>query len=330
MRWAVLAPYFYQPGGAEQAAHLWARELGARLYVGEVTPAVLAAYPDARSRLRPSPPRVKRTALNTAERVLRNALRRDVDADVLLLSGNYAFYRALVDRRTTVAYLHAVPVDPYGVESRASRKATYLVANAPAVAEAAARVYKRIPDAVVPPPLDLAAFRPAPPGARFLAGGRLVVEKGFDRLVRAAAAAKVEVDVYGAGPARVALERLAADIAAPVRFLGRVDEPARVRLLEACRAFVFPGKDEPFGLAPAEALACGKTVLAGRDAGGPLTYLEEGRTARLFDDEDGLARLLGDFDDAAAAARVADCRAAAARFDAPVVARRLRALVGDA
>ncbi|HLE97555.1 MAG TPA: glycosyltransferase, partial [Candidatus Thermoplasmatota archaeon] len=151
-RWAVLAPYFYQPGGAEQFAHLVARELDAAIYCGETKPAVFDAYPGSEARVRPRPPTVRRTRINTAERVLRNALRRDVDADLLLLSGNYAMYRALFDRRPTLAYLHAPPGDPYGLEGRAARKATALVANAPAVAEAAARVYRRAPDAVVPPP----------------------------------------------------------------------------------------------------------------------------------------------------------------------------------
>lgn len=328
MRWAVLAPFFYQPGGAEQAAALWARELDARLYVGEVTSSVLSAYPGVRSRLRPSPPFFRRTALCTAERVVRNAARR-VEADALLLSGNFAFYRVLVDRRPTVAYLHAPPVDPYGVETRAARKAMVLVANAPAVADAAERVYGRRPDAVVPPPLDLAAFRATPPGERFLAGGRLVREKGFDRLVRAAAAARVPVDVYGDGPEREALAALARDLDAPVTFLGRVAESERVRLLEASRAFVFPGRDEPFGLAPAEALACGKTVLAFRDAGGPLAYLSAA-TSVVVEDEDALAEALRSFDDVAAARRVGACRAAAGPFDAPVVAGALRRLVEDA
>lgn len=325
MRWAVLSPYFYQPGGAEQAAWLWARELDALLYVGEVTPAVLETYAGVRSRLRPSPPFFRRTVLCTAERVVRNAARH-VEGDALILSGNFAFYRALREKRPTIAYLHAPPVDPYGVEALAARKATVLVANAPAVADAAERVYRRRPDAVVPPPLDLAAFRACPPGARFLAGGRLVREKGFDRLVRAAATAHVEVDVYGDGRERAALEALSREIDAPVRFLGRVTEPERVRLLEACRAFVFPGRDEPFGLAPAEALACGKTVLAFADAGGPLAYLDA-RNAVVIDDEEALAHALGAFDDAGAARRVQTCRAAAAPFDAPVVARALRRLV---
>ncbi|MFN2537286.1 MAG: glycosyltransferase [Mycobacteriales bacterium] len=63
----------------------------------------------------------------------------------------------------------------------------------------------------------------APVGRREGAGiyvGRLAAEKGLDILVRAAAAARVEIVIVGDGPERDSLERLARELDAPVRFPG--------------------------------------------------------------------------------------------------------------
>ena len=66
--------------------------------------------------------------------------------------------------------------------------------------------------------------------------------------------------------------------------------------MENCRAFIFPG-EEDFGMAPVEAMACGKPVLAyGR--GGCTESIVSGKTGEFFFEptvesmEDGLARLL--------------------------------------
>ena len=66
--------------------------------------------------------------------------------------------------------------------------------------------------------------------------------------------------------------------------------------MENCRAFIFPG-EEDFGIAPVEAMACGKPVL-GFYKGGLSESVIAGKTGEFFYEptvesmEDGLARLM--------------------------------------
>ncbi|MBL8993502.1 MAG: glycosyltransferase, partial [Spirochaetia bacterium] len=73
--------------------------------------------------------------------------------------------------------------------------------------------------------------------------------------------------------------RLKSKAGANIRFLGRVGEAERIRLYAECRAFVFPGKED-FGIAPLEANASGKPVIAFA-AGGAMETLNA-RTAVFF------------------------------------------------
>jgi GT2 family glycosyltransferase/glycosyltransferase involved in cell wall biosynthesis len=101
--------------------------------------------------------------------------------------------------------------------------------------------------------------------------GRLVAGKGAERLVRAAACVaerlpgRFVVRVAGDGPERARLEQVAAEVraGAHVSFEGFVaDMPAFWRAVDV-GVFVSPGLIEAFGLAAAEALACGCRVVAG-------------------------------------------------------------------
>ena len=86
-------------------------------------------------------------------------------------------------------------------------------------------------------------------------------------------------------------------IAAPnVVLLGYKDDKTVNEYMENCRAFIFPG-EEDFGIAPLEAMACGKPVLA-FGKGGALETVLPGVTGEIFYDqtlasmEDGLGRLI--------------------------------------
>ena len=65
-----------------------------------------------------------------------------------------------------------------------------------------------------------------------------------------------------------------------VEILGYVDEKKLVSLLSHCRAFIFPA-EEDFGIAPVEAMASGRPVIAYRK-GGVLETVVEGRTGIFF------------------------------------------------
>ncbi|MEX2985971.1 glycosyltransferase [Streptomyces sp. C36] len=124
---------------------------------------------------------------------------------------------------------------------------------------------------VIPNGVDRAAFtRPrVERGDHVLYLGRLeTTSKGLDLLLRAYALAAprttAALHIAGDGP-HAATARALADglgIADRVRWLGRVDGPARFDLLASARLACVPSRQETFGMVAAEALATGTPVLA--------------------------------------------------------------------
>ena len=100
-------------------------------------------------------------------------------------------------------------------------------------------------------------------GSYLLVASRLSQEKGIGDAIAAAAAAGAPLRVAGDGPDADRLRTLAADSAAEVDFLGRV-EPARVRdLLAGAAAVVMPSRYHEFSPYSAlEAMAQGVPVVA--------------------------------------------------------------------
>jgi alpha-1,6-mannosyltransferase len=113
------------------------------------------------------------------------------------------------------------------------------------------------------------AFRRSHLGSRqiplFICSGRHAGEKRWDVLLegfrRVRARREAMLLVFGDGPERSRLEALAKDIP-DVRFLGFDRDRARLaRALASCDALVHAGPFETFGLAVAEAVACGTPVV---------------------------------------------------------------------
>ena len=153
---------------------------------------------------------------------------------------------------------------------------TQFVANSTAVAARIRRSYDR--DArVVHPPVRTEFFTPG--GERsddFLFVGRLTGYKAPGVLIDAFARLPYRLLVVGEGAGRAALERRATD---NVVFLGRVDDDRLRDLYRSARAMVYP-VDEDFGIAMAEAQACGTPVI-GLAAGGATDIVEPGVTGWL-------------------------------------------------
>lgn len=143
--------------------------------------------------------------------------------------------------------------------------------------------YYRRPAAVVYPPVAPPAAPAAglksgaAPADYYLVVSRLVAYKRIDLVVEAFNRLGWPLVVIGDGVERPRLEAMAQ---ANVTFLGRQSDEAVQAHLAACRGFVFPGIED-FGIAPVEAMAAGKPVVAlGR--GGAAETVIDGETGVHF------------------------------------------------
>ncbi|MGC8786026.1 MAG: glycosyltransferase [Anaerolineae bacterium] len=131
---------------------------------------------------------------------------------------------------------------------------------------------------IIYPPVDATRFSASTEhDDYFLVISRLVPYKRIDLAVKAFNRLRLPLYIIGDGRDRRALEAMAAP---NVRFLGRVNDEALARYLSRCRAFIFPG-EEDFGIAPLEAQAAGRPVIA-YAGGGALETVVEGKTGLFF------------------------------------------------
>jgi len=126
------------------------------------------------------------------------------------------------------------------------------------------RKHYRRPALVVYPPVDTEFFTPAPSGAAplgedapFLTVSALVPYKGVDLTIRAANRMGAKLRVIGSGPDR---ERLRALAGPTVRFDEWVSMESLREAYRGCRALI-QAHEEDFGIAPLEALACGRPAI---------------------------------------------------------------------
>jgi glycosyltransferase involved in cell wall biosynthesis len=135
----------------------------------------------------------------------------------------------------------------------------------------------------VPNSIDVEEFRPeGEPGDDFVYLGRLVVEKGVDTLIRAAAIAGVRLRIVGTGPEEAALRQLAAETGGRVEFAGYLTGEALRAAVSSARAVVVPSEwyeNAPISVMEASALA---RPVIGADIGGIPELIREGETGFLF------------------------------------------------
>lgn len=123
---------------------------------------------------------------------------------------------------------------------------------------------------VVPNGVDAAAFTPEGPAepSDILVVGRLVPYKGVGVLLHAASMVPdlPRVTVVGDGPLRPRLEALARKLGVRARFLGRAPEDGLAALYRGAKLTVLPSinRQEAFGCALVESMACGTPVVASR------------------------------------------------------------------
>ncbi len=147
---------------------------------------------------------------------------------------------------------------------------------------------------VLPPPVRACAT-----GTRAQAGegyalvvSRLAGEKGVDVAIAASRLAGVPLLIAGEGPERDALERMASVGGGEVRFAGHVTAAELGELRARAAIALVPSRSaETFGMAAAEAMACGLPVAGSRI--GALPELLEERALAAPGDARGLAETIG-------------------------------------
>lgn len=197
--------------------------------------------------------------------------------------------------------------------STAPQRVDYFIGISKAVVERIKSCYGREADLIYPP-VDTRRFQPSSRVEDyFLVVSRLVPYKRVDLAVRAFNDLGLPLIVVGDGRDREALQ----GIARPnVKFTGRLPDQDVKELLSHCRAFIFPG-EEDFGIAPLEAQAAGRPVIA-YAAGGALETVVDEVTGRFFHEPtpEALAQAVRNFDDKSFDSQ-ALCRNAA-KFDTEV------------
>jgi glycosyltransferase involved in cell wall biosynthesis len=156
-----------------------------------------------------------------------------------------------------------------------------------------AKYYRRESE-IIYPPVDTSRFAPASSyDDYFLVVGRQIPYKRIDLAIQACTQLGVPLKVSGSGRDH---DRLMSMAGPTVEFLGRVPDDELPDLLAGCRAFLFPGAED-FGIAPVEAMAAGRPVIA-YAYGGALDTVIEGVTGTLFPEQtvESLCDVLRRFD----------------------------------
>ena len=149
-----------------------------------------------------------------------------------------------------------------------------IVAISHAVRERIERSWRRDVHSVIypPVPVDEIPLSTTDDGY-FLVAARLIGYRRIDLAVLASTALGARLIVVGDGPER---ERLEAMAGPRVEFRGRVSRSELLGLMSGARAYLLPGVED-FGIAPVEAMAAGKPVVA-MAAGGALETVVDGVT----------------------------------------------------
>lgn len=159
----------------------------------------------------------------------------------------------------------------------AADRVDHFIAISQEVRRRIGKVYRR-EATIIYPPVDTTRFAPSSHIADYyLIVGRLVPYRRIDLLIEAFNQMQRPLLIAGSGRDR---ERLEAMAGPTIEFLGYVPDADLPDLLARCRAFMFPG-EEDFGIAPIQAMAAGRPVIA-YAAGGALDTVIPGKTGVLF------------------------------------------------
>jgi glycosyltransferase involved in cell wall biosynthesis len=191
------------------------------------------------------------------------------------------FYDLYHDRKNSTLGQLARPAVRYlrTRDSAIDDRVDQYLANSPVIARRLWKFYKRDAE-VVYPPVELSRYENRGDEEFYFHLGRLDVEKGIEAIVEAFEELDQRIVFAGGeGDAGVVDRIRAAD---NMEYAGFVSEDEKYDLLGRCRAVVFNGRNEDFGIVPIEANASGKPCLA-RDDGFPGLFVEAGENGLPHD-----------------------------------------------
>lgn len=223
-------------------------------------------------------------------------------------------------RAALVPFLHYLRI----WDRLAAGRVDHFIAISQEVRRRIAKYYGR-EAAIIYPPVDTGRFKPA---ARvedyYLMVGRLVPYRRIDVLIDAFNRLGKRLLIAGSGRDRQRLEAMAKS---NVEFLGYVSDADLPQLMARCRAFMFPG-EEDFGIAPIQAMASGRPVIAFA-AGGALETVTPA-TGRLFavQSADAIIEAVNTFEPHELNPQ--EIRAHAQQFDTSVFKQKMTAFVQNA
>ena len=161
----------------------------------------------------------------------------------------------------------------------AADRVDYFIAISREVQRRIKKYYRR-DSLIIYPPVETDRFRPAEGhDDYFLVVSRLIPYKRIDLAVRAFNKLGLPLKIVGDGRDRAKLQAMAGS---NIEFLGRLPDGEVEKMIQHCRAFIFPGHED-FGITPLEANAAGRPVIAYR-AGGALDTVAEGQTGLFFNE----------------------------------------------
>lgn len=206
----------------------------------------------------------------------------------------------------------------------AADRVDHFIAISAEVRRRIAKIYHR-DSTIIYPPVETSRFEPANRVEDYyLIVGRLVPYRRLDLLIEAFNALGRPLYIAGSGRDKGRLETMAQS---NVKFLGYVPDEDLPDLMARCRAFMYPG-EEDFGIAPLQAMAAGRPVIA-YASGGALETVSHGKTGYLFAEQTvpDIINAVETFDpDSVDSAHI---RCHAEEFDVAIFERRIKAFVEE-
>jgi len=198
------------------------------------------------------------------------------------------------------------------------------LANSNFIARRIWKTYRR-EATVLYPPVDVERFTPREQRDEFyMTASRMTPYKRMDLIVEAFTKLGMPLVVFGDGPERAKIEKLAGPT---VRIMGWQPGDVLKDHMERCKAFVFAAVED-FGIVPVEAQAAGAPVI-GFGKGGLRETIVEGETGLFFAQQtpESLMETVRAFESGGTRFDAARIRRNAERFDAARFRREFSAVV---